>query len=171
MRITGKDGFLNPYIAGFLLGIVLLGSFVILGTGPGASGGVAVIADRASSMVYRIHSLMGNYFGTWGDMPLNYYLVFMLAGIFIGSLASSLMSGRFCFEVERGHKCSAIVRLAFAFGGGIIVGFAGRLTRGCTTGHALSGCSLLLAGSFLFLLCVLIGGFVTAGLFRRQWDD
>ena len=37
---------LNPYIAGILLGLALLAAFLVLGTGIGASGGIARIAAR-----------------------------------------------------------------------------------------------------------------------------
>jgi len=171
MNETINRRFANPYMAGFFLGLVLLGSFVILGSGLGASSGIARIAAWASLLVARSHTMLSEYFGTWGDMPLNYYLVFMLAGVFCGSIVSSLFAGRFTLGVECGHKCSAILRLAFAFGGGIIVGFASRLARGCTSGQALSGCAMLLTGSFVFLICIFAGGFITARLFRRQWDD
>ncbi len=171
MGVIKKDGFMNPYTAGFLLGLVLLGSFVILGSGLGASSGIARIAAWASLFVARSHTLLSEYFGTWGDMPLNYYLVFMLAGIFFGSVVSSLFAGRFSFEVERGFKCNMIIRLAFALVGGVLVGFASRLSRGCTSGQALTGSALLLTGSFVFLICIFAGGFITARLFRRQWDD
>ncbi len=171
MFFTRKEGLLNPYIAGFMVGLVMLGSFVILGTGVGASGGIDRIAAYLSHLAVRSHSQLGRYLGTFGDLPLNHYLVFMLGGAFCGSIISALVSGRFSFEVERGGKCSVILRLTFALAGGAIVGLASRLTRGCTSGQALSGSSLLLTGSFVFLVCILAGGFITAALFRRQWDD
>jgi len=48
---------------------------------------------------------------------------------------------------------------------------AARLSLGCTSGQALSGTALLLTGSFVFLICIFAGGYATARLFRRQWND
>ena len=41
----------NPYLIGVLLGLVLLASFVILGAGLGASGGIAHIGASLSMSV------------------------------------------------------------------------------------------------------------------------
>jgi uncharacterized membrane protein YedE/YeeE len=102
---------------------------------------------------------------------MRYYLVFMLAGIFIGGLCSTLLANRFKLQVERGQRCPVILRSVLALLGGILVGFAGRLAQGCTSGQALSGTALLLTGSFLFLICIFAGGYAAARLFRRQWND
>lgn len=71
----------NPYLIGVLLGLVLLASFVILGAGLGASGGIAHIGASLSMSVSELHTLSSEYFGKWGSTPLNYYLVFMFVGI------------------------------------------------------------------------------------------
>ncbi len=161
----------NPYLAGVLLGLVLLASFVILGTGLGASGGIARIGASLSMCVSTPHTLGSEYFGKWGAHPLNYYLVFMFAGTFIGALFSALLAKRVRIQVERGHSSSASRRLAFALAGGVIVGFASRLAQGCTSGQALSGGALLLTGSLVFMVCLFASGYATAWFVRRQWHD
>jgi len=161
----------NPYLAGVLLGLVLLTSFVILGAGLGASGGIARIGASLSLCVSKPHTLGSEYFGKWGATPLNYYLVFMFAGTVIGALFSAILANRARIQVERGAACSKRRRLAYALAGGLIVGFASRLAQGCTSGQALSGGALLLTGSIVFLLCLFAGGYATAWLVRRQWHD
>ena len=84
----------NPYIAGIFLGLTLLASFLILGAGLGASGGLARISAFLEGLVFPAHTLATEYFGAWGNNPLNYYLVFMLVGVFIGGLISAMMSRR-----------------------------------------------------------------------------
>lgn len=161
----------NPYLAGVILGLVLLASFVILGTGLGASGGIARIGASLSLCVSAPHTLSSAYFGTWGATPLKYYLVFMFAGTFIGALFSAILASRVRIQVERGAASSVRRRLAYALAGGLIAGFASRLARGCTSGQALSGGALLLTGSIVFLLCLFAGGYATAWFVRRQWHD
>jgi uncharacterized membrane protein YedE/YeeE len=161
----------NPYLAGVLLGLVLLASFVTLGAGLGASGGMARVGAWASLCVAEPHTLGTAYFGAWGKEPLKYYLVFMLAGVFVGALFSALLAGRARIQVERGAAFPAWRRLAYALAGGVIAGFASRLAQGCTSGQALSGGALLLTGSIVFMLCIFAGGYAFAWFFRRQWHD
>lgn len=167
----GPKPYSNPYLAGLLLGCVLLASFVVLGTGLGASGGMARVGAALSMCVAGPHTLGSEYFGKWGARPLDYYLVFMLVGSFVGALFSALLANRARIHVERGATCSAKRRLAYALMGGVIVGFASRLAQGCTSGQALSGGALLLTGSIVFMLCLFASGYAVAWFVRRQWHD
>ncbi len=169
--INGPKPYSNPYLAGLLLGCVLLASFVILGAGLGASGGMARVGASLSLCVAGPHTLGSEYFGKWGTRPLDYYLVFMLAGSFIGALVSAVLANRARIQVERGAACSTKRRLAYALAGGVVVGFASRLAQGCTSGQALSGGALLLTGSLVFMLCLFASGYAVAWFVRRQWHD
>ncbi len=173
MKLLFKEPkpFSNPYIAGIFLGLTLLASFLILGAGLGASGGLARISAFLEGLMFPAHVAATEYFGAWGKNPLNYYLVFMLIGVFIGGLFSAIFSRRISIGVERGNTGPLHLRLFFAASGGVLSGFAARLAGGCTSGQALSGSALLLSGSIVFLVCVFAGGFATAWLVRRQWND
>ncbi len=161
----------NPYLAGVLLGLTLLTSYLILGAGLGASAGIARAGAFCELVLAPARTLASRYFGAWGAQPLHYYLVFMLAGVFCGGLISALLADRCAVIVERGARCSSLKRLLFALFGGVIVGFASRLANGCTSGQALSGSAVLLTGSLLFLVSVFAGGYVAAWFVRRQWHD
>jgi uncharacterized protein len=169
-RNSGAKPYANPYLAGVLLGLVLLTSFVVLGAGLGASSGIARIGASISLCISAPHTLASEYFGKWGAEPLNYYLVFMFAGTFIGALVSALMAHRVKPCIEKGPTASVFRRLAMALAGGVISGFASRLAQGCTSGQALSGGALLLTGSLVFTLCVFAGGYAMAYFVRRQWQ-
>lgn len=168
---AGPHAYSNPYLAGVLLGLVLLASFVILGAGLGASAGIARIGASVSMCLSVPHTLGSEYFGKWGANPLHYYLVFMFAGTFIGALFSAILANRVCVQVERGGASSVRRRLGYALAGGVMVGFASRLAQGCTSGQALSGGALLLTGSLVFMLCLFASGYATAWFVRRQWHD
>ena len=60
-------------------------------------------------------------------------------------------------------------RLFYALTGGILMGFAAALARGCTSGQALSGGALLATGSWAFMMMVFAGGYLGARFVRRQW--
>lgn len=166
-----NTGYSNPYLAGILLGVTLLVAFLVLGTGLGASSGLARIGAWIEGLIFPSHTLASEYFGKWGTHPLRYYLVYMLIGTFLGGLFSAILAGRVSLSIERGLAVSNRFRLGLAFGGGIMAGFASRLAGGCTSGQALTGGALLLTGSLLFLVCIFIGGYAAAYFVRRQWHD
>lgn len=166
-----QNTYWNPYLAGILLGLTLLASFIVLGAGLGASGGIARIGAFLERCAVPGHVAGSEYFGKWGPNPLNYYLVLMFAGIFFGALFSALLANRVALTLERGAACSRGKRGALAVAGGFISGFASRLAQGCTSGQALSGGALLLTGSLVFMVCMFAGGYATAWFVRRQWYD
>ena len=167
----GPKPYMNPYLAGVILGLTLLASYLVLGAGLGASGGIARIAAYLEGGLAPSHVGSSEYFGAWGKEPLNYYLVFMFFGVFAGGLISAVLSRRFKFQVERGLKAPRQFRLVLALAGGVLAGFASRLAQGCTSGQALSGSAMLLSGSLVFLICVFAGGYAAAWFVRRQWHD
>jgi hypothetical protein len=166
-----KPACLNPYLVGVLLGLTLLASFVILGAGIGASGGIARIASFCELSLARKHTLASEYFGKYGENPLSYYLMFMFVGTFFGALFSAALANRVTFTLEKGRSAPPGLRVALALGGGVLVGFASRLAQGCTSGQALTGSALLLAGSLIFTVCIFVGGYAAAWFVRRQWHD
>lgn len=169
--MKNRKAHLNPYWAGIWLGITLLASYLILGAGLGASSGIARLGAYIELLLAPTRTLSSEYFGSWGQQPLRYYLVFMLAGVFFGGLISALRANRIDIGIERGAKCPPKTRLLFALCGGVLAGFASRLANGCTSGQALSGSAVLVTGSLLFLICIFAGGYAVARLVRRQWDD
>lgn len=175
-QATGKEkvvGAWSPYAAGFGLGVTLLLSFWFLGTGLGASGAMARVAAWIWHGLAPEHTAASAYFGQWfspgSPHVLNYYLVFMAAGIFVGGGLSAIGSRRVCISVERGPRIAAQARLVLALFGGVIVGFAARLARGCTSGQGLTGGAMLFTGSLVFLGCLFIGAYAAAYFVRREW--
>lgn len=166
----GSKPYLNPYLAGVLLGVMLLGSFLVLGVGLGASAGIARIGAFAQGCVMPAHVQGSEYFGSWGKEPLRYYLVYMFVGTLLGGLVSAVAARRVQPQLERGATATRGLRISLALAGGVLVGFASRLASGCTSGQALTGGAMLATGSLLFLVCVFAGGYATAYFVRRQWQ-
>ncbi len=169
--MNGEKPFMNPYLAGFLLGLTLLVSFIVLGAGLGASNAIARAAAWCGLCVVPDNVLGSKYFGAWGGDPMNYYLVYMLVGVLLGGFVSAVINKRVKVMVERGAAFPAGKRLILALLGGILAGFASRLARGCTSGQALTGTALLSTGGIAFLLATFAGGYLMAYFFRRQWHD
>jgi len=164
----------SPYLAGLGLGLVLLASFLVTGQGLGASGGFgrmgALFVDRiAPEHIERLEHAKGLV--SSGVPLLKDGLIFVLIGTAIGGFISALSSRRVVpfGTVERGPTTSKALRLTMAIVGGLLMGFAARMARGCTSGQALSGGAQLALGSWAFMFAVFGGGFAFAWFVRRQW--
>jgi uncharacterized membrane protein YedE/YeeE len=170
---TRSAAYWSPYAAGFGIGITLLLAYWFLGTGLGASGALARLSAWVWHAIAPSHVSASAYFGQYfrPDTPhvLEYYLIFMVIGILLGGALSAMGSRRIQPMVERGPRISLKSRLVLALAGGILVGFAGRLARGCTSGQGLTGTALLFTGSVLFIVCMFIGAYAAAILVRREW--
>jgi len=165
--------YLNPYLAGVGLGLVLLAAFVIVGRGLGASGAfsstLAWLVNLVSPAHAQANEYMSEYIGDGSSHPLKAWLVFEVLGVAAGALLSGLLAGRAHFAIEKGPRVSNAVRLLCAFGGGALMAFGAHLARGCTSGQALTGGALLNVGSWAFMIMVFVGGYAAAWFFRWQW--
>jgi uncharacterized membrane protein YedE/YeeE len=161
----------NPYLAGAGLGFTLILAYLVLGTGLGASGGIARIAAQAAHVVAPAATESNAVMGEWfeGGSSLGHYLVFMLFGTFLGGAISAFAAGRSRWMVERGDRLGPNARLGLALVGGVLAGLGARFASGCTSGQALSGGAMLQVGSFVFLGATFAAGFGLAPLLRRAW--
>ena len=165
--------YLNPYLAGIGLGVVLLLTFVIMGRGLGASGGFTSMLTATVSIVdpeYAAQNEMYSSYNSNGERnPLNDWLVFELIGVIIGGFISGTFAGRIKRSVEKGPGISSKRRLVFAFIGGTLMGFAAKMARGCTSGQALTGGALMSVGSWIFMIALFVSAYAFAYFVRRQW--
>jgi len=164
--------YMNPYLAGIGLGLVLLAAFVLVGRGLGASGAFNSAIAWLVSLVAPAYAGSNEFLAPYleeGTHPLKAWLVFELVGVLAGALFSGLLAGRVGFVVEKGPRVSAANRLALAFVGGALMAVGAAFGRGCTSGQALTGGALLNLGSWAFMLSVFGGAYAVAVLFRRQW--
>jgi hypothetical protein len=165
--------YLNPYLAGFGLGLVLLASFIIMGRGLGASGAVTSTAAAAVHTVAPRYACANSFFADYlGDgtvSPFKDWLVFQVIGVFVGGLLSGALANRLRVTVEKGPRISTPWRLFFAFVGGAILAVGAKLALGCMSGQALTGGALLNAGSWAAMMCIFGGAYGLAWFVRRQW--
>lgn len=173
LRANEPQPYWSPYVAGVALGLVLLASFLIMGFGLGSSAAPTRIAVAAAHLVAPAAIESNGYLGTYvanGSNPFEAWMIFEVIGLFLGGLLGAYTAGRLERpKFDRGPNIGAGARIAFAISGGIIMGFAARLARGCTSGQALTGGALLSVGSWIFMFAVFAGGYALAPLVRRQW--
>jgi len=167
-----SEKFWNPYLAGIALGLVLLATFLIMGSGLGASGaanrfGVSALEAVVPGHVSRIPKMVALKHDR--SSILDNWLVFEVLGMFLGGGVAAYTAGRMRRGISRGPRISVKWRLLFALFGGVLMGAAARLARGCTSGQALSGGAVLSVGSWMFMLMIFAGAYAFAGLMRRQW--
>ena len=162
----------NPYVAGVVLGLVLLGAFIVAGNGLGATAlpkrSLAAIGNVVAPEWTAQNTVLKGYVAG-GANPLRNWLVVEVIGVIIGGFLGALSAGRLATKVEKGPNISVRGRLTYALAGGVIMGFAAALARGCTSGQALSGGAALATGSWMFMLMVFGGGYAVAYFVRRQW--
>ncbi|MGD2129384.1 MAG: YeeE/YedE thiosulfate transporter family protein [Lysobacterales bacterium] len=172
-QARGPKPYINPYLAGTLLGIVLFLAFFITGSGLGASGGLnrmlvyvenAVAPEHVNQVPYLIKMAGGD------TNPLDSWIVYLTAGTILGGFISGLMGRRVKVETNKGPQISNKTRWIMAFIGGAFMGYGARLARGCTSGQALSGGAVLSVGSWAFMFAVFAGAYALAYFLRRYWN-
>jgi len=165
--------YLNPYLGGVLLGLVLLAANFVSGRGLGASGAVksvvattieAVDKDAVNTMPF-----MAEYAQSHTGSPMRSWLVFEMMGVLVGGFLSGALAGRLKLKVEHSPKITSKRRLVFALAGGTLFGLGSQLGRGCTSGSALSGMAVLSLGGFITMMGIFGTAFALAYFFRRNW--
>jgi uncharacterized protein len=168
------EGFWNPYVAGVALGLVLLLTFYLMGTGLGASGAVArtsaVLAHAAVPGAVEQNNYYKSFYKPGGKNPLMNWMVFQVAGVFLGGLVAVVTARRFRPGVGRGPTAGVGLRLSMALIGGVVGGVGTRFAMGCTSGQALSGGATMVVGSWVFMMAVFATAFLAAYFVRREWS-
>jgi hypothetical protein len=164
--------YVNPYVVGTLLGVVLFLSIFITGGGLGASAAMSRVQTGILDLLAPAHVDRVAYFAEMAGgarNPWAHYAIYMLAGTVLGGLVSGLVNRRLKVEIRKGPRVSVRARLGLAFLGGAIMGYGARLARGCTSGQALSGGAVLSVGSWAFALAIFASAYAVAWFFRRLW--
>src|SRR5512133_1534532 len=167
-----KRGYMNPYLAGTLLGIVLLLAMVVAGRGLGASGGIKYCVVSIVGAVSPPHVDNSEYYSKYfenGKKPMTNWLTIEIFGVVAGGLISGAVSRRLKFKVEKSPDITVTRRLIFAFLGGVLFVYGGQLARGCTSGAALSGMAVLSLAGFITMIAIFGSAYFFAWFFRKNW--
>lgn len=168
-----KDKYMNPYLAGVLLGLVLIATVYITGRGLGASGAVKSVVATGVKAVAPEH--YGNavaykdYAAEHPDGTMKSWLVFEILGVMIGAFISGIISNRIGLKLEKGANITNRTRIVAAVIGGLLFGFGSQLGRGCTSGSALSGMAVMSLGGIITMMAIFGGAYSMAWFFRKLW--
>jgi hypothetical protein len=167
-----KNRYMNPYLAGTLLGLSLLLAMFLSGRGLGASGGIKYCTVSIVGAIAKTHVEKSEYYSKYfegGSKPLQNWLTFEILGVVAGGFISGAFSGRLKFRIEKSPRISNTRRLAFAFTGGLLFVYGAQLARGCTSGAALSGMAVLSVAGFVTMIAIFGSAYLFAWFFRKNW--
>lgn len=139
-------------LAGLVIGAIVVAGWYI--TGQGALDDF----DPVPVESYTFVSPVGNsvqYLMTFTGSTINFGIAAVL-GVLTGSFLYAVLSGRFRIETFS-HRQDMISHLV----GGVLMGFGGILSLGCTIGQGVTGMSTLAMGSVITLTMIIFGSAIT----------
>lgn len=167
-----EKAYVNPYVGGTFLGLVLFGAYVLTGAGLGASGGINHLQVWLLDLIASNHVDRVPYMAEMAGGVKNAFYgsgVYMVFGTMAGGMLSGFLNGRLKVETRKGAGISDRTRWLMAFLGGAIMAYGARMARGCTSGQALSGGAVLSVGSWVFMFAVFGGAYALAYFLRKFW--
>jgi len=155
----------SPYVVGCLIGMLSWFAFVTAGRPIGVSTALARTAGMAELVIAPAHVQSNPYFAKF--RPSVDWEWMLVAGIILGALASSRLSGDrptgLVPSLWRDRfGPSARKRYVAAFAGGVILILGARLAGGCTSGNGISGSLQLALSGWLFFISLFVSGLATA---------
>ena len=173
VKAIKKTRYINPYLGGVLLGLVLIAANFVSGRGLGASGAAKSAVVATVNNVTPGHAEKTLFFKEYNeshpDGPMKAWLVFQMLGVIVGAFLSGAIFKRLKFKVEHSPKITSRKRIILAVIGGILFGFGSQLGRGCTSGSALSGMGIMSLGGFISMAFIFGTAFALAWFFRKNW--
>lgn len=161
----------SPYVAGVIIGLLQIPTFLLMDTALGASSSFVTVAAHVASLVdSRVSEV--KYLASHMSGAKNWWQVAVVAGIAIGAFVSMRLSGARRQALSpvwaRAMGTSTLVaRAPIAFAAGVIMLFGARIAGGCTSGHGISGMAQLSVGSTIAVASMFAGGILVAALLRR----
>lgn len=149
-------------IAGVVIGLIITGAWFVTGYlgaddfDPVPVEGMSFIAPTGNTLSFLM---------TFTGATINFGIAVVL-GIIIGSFLYSIFSKTFSVETFT-DKQDMVNHLS----GGLLMGFGGVLSLGCTVGQGVSGISTLALGSFIAVLSIIFGSAVTMRVQYHRMDD
>jgi len=148
-----RDRVWSPYVAGIILGVLVVLALVAGGAAPDPSAGFRAVAGAPDG----VH-------GWWQ--------VALLGGIVLGAFWSATLSKS--RRQGQSRVWAAVLgtaeprrRAEIAFAGGFLLLLGTGLAGGCLIGHGLAGVAQLALGSVVAFAAMALGGVVAGELMRR----
>lgn len=149
-------------VAGVVIGLIIIGAWITTGLigmddfDPVPVEGMSFIAPTGNTLSYLM---------TFTGASINFGIAIVL-GVIFGSFVYAIVSRSFAIETfkDRGDMVNHLT-------GGLLMGFGGVLSLGCTVGQAITGISTLAIGSFIAAISIVIGSALTMRVQYHKMDD
>jgi uncharacterized protein len=160
--------FWSPLVAGVVLGLVLLLTFIWTGHGLGATGATTRLTAWLGALVAPTSTAANPYLGPMleGGHPLSSWISWQVLGVAMGALASAFWAGRLRVQWDGERSIGRGRRILTALIGGMFAGFGARVAAGCTSGLGLSGAATLSIAAFVFLAVFFVAGLLVTRVIR-----
>ena len=160
----------NPLVAGILLGMVLLTTFVITGHGLGATGFTTRLTAWLGMNLAPVATSANDYLGGMVEdgKPLSAWITWQVVGVAIGALLSAFLAKRIHIQLDGKKYLGGTKRPVTALLGGLLAGFGARVAAGCTSGLGLSGAAVLSLAGFTFLATFFAVGLLVSRLMKEE---
>lgn len=162
----------SPYVAGAIIGLLQIPTFLLMETALGASSSFVTVGAYIASF-FDSGAASIKYFSSHMTGAKNWWQVAVVVGIAIGAFISMQMSGArrqpFSPVWTRTMGVTSLgQRAPIAFFGGFLMVFGARIAGGCTSGHGISGLAQLSVGSALAVAAMFAGGILAAFVLTRR---
>lgn len=173
-RRAAVKGYLQPWKAAILLAVITWASALLIGMPPGVTTCYAKMGAWLEMQLFPAHAAALEYFKAmpldyanrllgvayrggpgWGADGIAMIQFPLVAGIVLGSLASSTMLGEFRIRAR-----VPAIQYFSALAGGVIMGIASRMAPACNVWHLLGGLPILATQSILFAVGLLPGAWL-----------
>lgn len=155
----------SPYIVGSLIGLLNISALLVSKKPLGASTSFSNLGGMIFSLFDKSKVRDNEYYKNkiptvdWGFM--------LVIGIVVGAFISSILSGDFnlisipqMWNAE--ISSNFLLRFLFSIIGGMFLGIGARWAGGCTSGHGISGTSMLSVISWVAAIAFFVGGIISA---------
>ena len=149
-------------VAGLVIGLIIIAAwFVTASLGaddfdPVPVEGMSFIAPTGNSLTYLM---------TFTGATINFGIA-VVFGIIVGSFLYAIFTRSFAIETFTDRQ-----DMVNHLSGGLLMGFGGVLSLGCTVGQSISGISTLALGSFIAAISIVFGSAVTMRVQYHRMDD
>ena len=149
-------------LAGVTIGVLVVGAWYV--TGVIGNDDFEPVPVEALTFVAPTGNTV-NYLMTWTGAEINFGIAVVL-GMIVGSFLYAISSGNFRVEAFANRADMRNHLIA-----GVLMGFGGVLSFGCTIGQGVSGMSTLALGSLVALLSIMLGSALTMKVQYYMLDD
>ena len=149
-------------LAGVTIGVLVVGAWYV--TGVIGNDDFEPVPVEALTFVAPTGNTV-NYLMTWTGAEINFGIAVVL-GMIVGSFLYAISSGNFRVEAFTNQADMRNHLIA-----GVLMGFGGVLSFGCTIGQGVSGMSTLALGSLVALLSIMLGSALTMKVQYYMLDD